>query len=36
MKTYFDLYPFTHYIPLDGHNVTLTGRSTYKLTNLIT
>jgi hypothetical protein len=23
MKTYFDLHPFTHYIPLDGHNITL-------------
>jgi hypothetical protein len=23
MKTYFDLLLFTHYIPLDGHNVTL-------------
>jgi hypothetical protein len=23
MKTYFDLHPFTHFIPLDGHNVTL-------------
>jgi hypothetical protein len=23
MKTYIDLHPFTHYKPLDGHNVTL-------------
>jgi hypothetical protein len=23
MKTYFDLYPFIHFIPLDGNNVTL-------------
>jgi hypothetical protein len=23
MKTYFDIYLFTHYIPLDRHNVTL-------------
>jgi hypothetical protein len=23
MKTYFDIQPFTHYIPLNGHNVTL-------------
>jgi hypothetical protein len=23
MKTYFDLHTSTHYIPLDGHNVTL-------------
>jgi hypothetical protein len=23
MKIYFDVHPFTHYIPLDGHNITL-------------
>jgi hypothetical protein len=24
MKTYFDIHLFTHFIPLDGHNVTCT------------
>jgi hypothetical protein len=28
MKTYFDIHPFTYYIPLDGHNVALINLST--------
>jgi hypothetical protein len=33
MKTYFDIHMFTHYIPLDGHNVTLKVRKIYVKTD---